>query len=691
MAQWSHKDRTLYAKVVYYGPAFGGKTTNLESLHRITDPSGGEQLISIQTSDDRTIFFDLLPFDLGDILGYQVALKLYTVPGQVRYETTRQVVLSGADAVVFVADSSPGREEQNRWSLQNLRMNMRAKRLDPDRIPVIFQFNKQDLPEAARPDHVARWLRLPAGEGIPAIATQGEGVLETFVTACRTMLEHLVAHADERTRREIDVAELGRHVDRAFAAHRARQQTSGEPRAAERPLVLDGKDPLPSSVEASLELGERLAASDARATRLEREAETYRRLSDSLRSVGASFEPAAIVDSALEMIAGLLDVRAVSLLRRPTGAAPEAERVWGMPEDPLLAFPAGRGLAARMMDSHRACVVDDLRGECREAGDEAAGLRACAAVPIDSDPPRTLIVYAPDPDGRFERQDVRFLDTVAGHLAVGLEKAKLHAGMEQARERLEETVASRTEQLRRSCEELRKLEETKDRFLDNVSHEMKTPLTAILTSAAYLRDYNASAKERNEMLASIIRSGEALQRHLETLLRMVNLKADTGPLSYGDTTPGRLAEEALRLCGSSSPQVDVKAAPRKLRVDLPQLARAVAHLLENAVKFSPAETPVELRISKQARETVDISVLDRGPGVPEEDRRRVFGPFEQGGDPLTAKPNGIGIGLYEAEAIVRRHGGDIEYHPRQGGGSRFTITMPIRPPVAEPAQELAGA
>ena len=160
MAQWSRKDRTLYTKLVYYGPAFGGKTTNLQSLHRITDPRGQHKLLSVKTADDRTLFFDLLPFDLGDILGYQVAMKLYTVPGQVRYDTTRQVVLAGADAVVFVADSTAGREDQNVWSLQNLQMNMRAKRLDPARVPVLFQFNKQDLPdEAAPPEEVAAMAR----------------------------------------------------------------------------------------------------------------------------------------------------------------------------------------------------------------------------------------------------------------------------------------------------------------------------------------------------------------------------------------------------------------------------------------------------------------------------------------------------------------------------------------------------
>ncbi len=94
----------------HYRPAFGGKSTNLESLHRITDPQGN-RLLSLQTANDRTLFFDLLPFELGDILGYQVAIKAYTGPGQVRYDTTRPVVLGGADAIVFVADSSRDRRQ----------------------------------------------------------------------------------------------------------------------------------------------------------------------------------------------------------------------------------------------------------------------------------------------------------------------------------------------------------------------------------------------------------------------------------------------------------------------------------------------------------------------------------------------------------------------------------------------------
>src|SRR5882672_10144714 len=125
MAQWNQKDRMLHAKLVYYGPALGGKTTSLRALHRLTDPDAREKLVAINTADDRTLFFDLLPFELGSLLGYKVAMKLYTVPGQVRYDATRRIVLAGADAVVFVADSDAAREQDNRQAWSNLSQNMR--------------------------------------------------------------------------------------------------------------------------------------------------------------------------------------------------------------------------------------------------------------------------------------------------------------------------------------------------------------------------------------------------------------------------------------------------------------------------------------------------------------------------------------------------------------------------------------
>src|SRR4029450_6838750 len=126
VAQWNQTDKTLQTKIVYWGPALCGKTTNLQQIHAFTDPADENRLISLNTASDRTLFFDLLPLDLGKIFGHTLKIQVYTVPGQVRYDATRRIVLSGTDAVVFVADSQRGRGAENRAAWENLRTNLKT-------------------------------------------------------------------------------------------------------------------------------------------------------------------------------------------------------------------------------------------------------------------------------------------------------------------------------------------------------------------------------------------------------------------------------------------------------------------------------------------------------------------------------------------------------------------------------------
>ena len=147
MVQFNFSERTIKAKVVYYGPAQSGKTTNLEQIHRLTDPAAANSLISLNTGQDRTLFFDLLPFSLGTVSGYDFKVQLYTVPGQVQYNATRRVVLAGADAVVFVADSRKSMAKDNQTAFENMKVNLLANRLVPEKVPLVLQYNKRDLPD----------------------------------------------------------------------------------------------------------------------------------------------------------------------------------------------------------------------------------------------------------------------------------------------------------------------------------------------------------------------------------------------------------------------------------------------------------------------------------------------------------------------------------------------------------------
>src|SRR3990172_8031896 len=158
MVQFNFAERTIKAKVVYYGPAQSGKTTNLEQIHRLTDTGGVNRLVSLNTAQDRTLFFDLLPFSLGAVGGYDFKVQLYTVPGQVQYNATRRVVLAGADAVVFVADSRRDQTKENQAAFENMKVNLLANRLVPEKIPLVLQYNKQDLPDLLVRDELDRLL-----------------------------------------------------------------------------------------------------------------------------------------------------------------------------------------------------------------------------------------------------------------------------------------------------------------------------------------------------------------------------------------------------------------------------------------------------------------------------------------------------------------------------------------------------
>lgn len=705
MAQWSQADRTIYAKIVYYGPAFGGKTTNLESLHRITDPQNSKELLSVETSDDRTLFFDLLPFDLGEILGYQVALKVYTVPGQVRYDTTRQVVLAGADAVIFVADSSAGRVEQNRWSLQNLRMNMRAKRLDPASVPVLFQFNKQDLSEAAPPEEVRQWLGLEPHEGLPSVATRDEGVLETFMASVGAMMERLLAQADERTRKQIDASQLGRQLERAFAPHleRLRRAASRDPvedPAAVNRIVGRSDDLLQDSIQTSVVLSEQLAVEKERAARLDRESAAFRRLSDSFLELGASLDREAIQGVALSTAAEILNAQAVSLVHLdPDSGEPRVDGTWNDVDDPLLGFEQGLPLLKRMTEANRPCVIDDLIQECQspEFARRLYGLKSALAVPVRSDPARALVAYAQSPDGHFTAHDIRFLATLAGHLSVGLERARLHRELAQHRDRLEESAGATTDGLRQAYNELRRVEHSKDRCLTRLSQETMAALMEILTSAIALRDSDGNSEER---LDTIVRSAETAQERLREISRLAGLGGEKIPLALGPAEPHEVAGRAIKLAGWGDVPVKVrgKSKLKGLRADRERLSRALANLLENAFKFSEGEAAVELRVQpaklKCGSKEVDglaFSVLDRGPGVPAAERQSIFSAFEQGAAPVEDESAGAGLGLYEARRIAAQHGGAVEHLPRRGGGSEFRLSVPLDPAEARTPREPAHA
>lgn len=187
-----HRDRIVQIKIVYYGPAVGGKTTNLQMLHAAAQERHRGEFISVNSAQDRTILFDLLPLRGVGFHGFEIRFQIVAVPGQAPFAATRRLVVRGADAVVFVANSARDRIEENVASLREMTDHLLANQIDPGTVPIVFQYNKRDLPDVAPVDELDRTLNYRQAPARPAVAIRGEGVLESLGAVLELTMEQLM-------------------------------------------------------------------------------------------------------------------------------------------------------------------------------------------------------------------------------------------------------------------------------------------------------------------------------------------------------------------------------------------------------------------------------------------------------------------------------------------------------------------
>jgi signal recognition particle receptor subunit beta len=184
----NYSSREINCKIVYYGPGLCGKTTNLQFIYKRMNPETRGKMISLATETERTLFFDFLPLSLGEIRGFKTRFHLYTVPGQVFYDASRRLILRGVDGVVFCADSQLTRVDSNEESMENLRMNLREQGYDSDRLPLVIQYNKRDLPNVASLAELHALLNRRNVPEFEAAASRGIGVFETLKAVIKLVL-----------------------------------------------------------------------------------------------------------------------------------------------------------------------------------------------------------------------------------------------------------------------------------------------------------------------------------------------------------------------------------------------------------------------------------------------------------------------------------------------------------------------
>lgn len=191
MSLVNYSTREILCKIVYYGPGRSGKTTNLQYVYSQVPWDRKGEMVSLATETDRTLFFDFLPLDLGQISGFQTRFQLYTVPGQVYYNATRKLVLQGADGIVFVADSQISQLDENLESFRNLQENLLEQVSDIREIPIVLQYNKRDLPNILTLEELEEELNFRNVPSHPAAALLGEGVFDTLRSISEAVLRRL--------------------------------------------------------------------------------------------------------------------------------------------------------------------------------------------------------------------------------------------------------------------------------------------------------------------------------------------------------------------------------------------------------------------------------------------------------------------------------------------------------------------
>ena len=191
MSMINYASREINCKVVYYGSGLGGKTTNLEYVYSRVNPNTKGKMISLATETERTLFFDFLPIDLGEIRGFRTRFHLYTVPGQVYYNASRRLILKGVDGLIFVADSQRSRLEANIEAMHNLYENMESYGYDIETIPFVIQYNKRDLPDIMSTEELRSVLNPMGVPDFEGVAIEGDGVFQTLSAVSKLVVQSL--------------------------------------------------------------------------------------------------------------------------------------------------------------------------------------------------------------------------------------------------------------------------------------------------------------------------------------------------------------------------------------------------------------------------------------------------------------------------------------------------------------------
>ncbi|MCP4897551.1 MAG: GAF domain-containing protein [bacterium] len=725
MVQFDNQYRQIKVKIVYYGPALGGKTTCLQRIHGVSDPEQRTKLYSLNTASDRTLFFDLLSLDLGSIRGYRLAIQLYTVPGQVQYNATRRAVLSGADGVVFVADSQPDQRQANKESFENLGDNLIATGLNPDRVPLVFQYNKRDLSPLMTMEELDADLNSRKVPAFPSVATTGEGVMEGFATISETTL---VSVADKLGvgSRPVTVDRLREQVHRAlkpYLEEAVTEEVAADDIEVTRPQLEDGAEgPMDEdglvgeAVRANLAMTDMNVRLDTTRRQLERKVEVLAGVSAFSDQVGGSLDPPGVLRILLTTAARLLKVQAGSVLVVAGTGQLRNGALHALKTDPMLGAQddTGETLASSIAAQRKPLLIDaesedGLARQCLDATTNS-GFGSAIAVPmVARDEVLGLLMgYRKGEDRPLDEDDLQLASVIAASSAQAYTTARTWHRLEELNQSLESQVQGRTSELNESLAEVRRLadelkgknelvekayreltelDHLKQELLGRISEELRTPVSSLSTAAKLLHENPDAPRDKTVRFTGVIQEqAEALTELVQSMLQASVLSSSRGtPAKQSIPIQGffkRTLTPLRDLANSRDVRIHIAMASGLdfILCDPEPMETAIRALIKNGIIYSPSggETRVEVRrVSQGETPWLRLTIADSGPGIPADELPHVCEAFWQGSAASSNSSRGIGLGLAIAKKVIEGHRGKLAIKQRDPQGCEVTVVLPL--------------
>lgn len=678
MVQFNTRANEILLKLVYYGPGLSGKTTNLQSLHAMCSDRQRGELFSVNTQEDRTLFFDLLPINLGYVYGNSIHLQIYTVPGQVQYDASRRVVLGGADGVVFVADSSEAKMQDNVDSLSNLYHNLNANRLNIKQIPFVLQYNKRDLPDAMAVGVMNRRLNFRSVPYFESVANRGTGVLDTFLAITRETVGYTFKkyHLDKKikdfdemlaliesnvrsTLRELPpppepapgaTADLAPATDATVLRHGNVSVDDLQPgRAADPQELLENA--LKSNMETARLYSELKQAKEA----LEKKNEELGQLYAQLERVNQDNQKTR---KYLEGLVQNMGEAVVSFA--PDGKIltwnTAAERIFGYARAEIM----GRGIT-QLAPAHLVGELDQItlqvgRGQVVRDPETVRVRKNGQAFPAS-------ITYAPvrGADDRVIALSALIRDISETQ---ALEDLLVHSQKHEALGRL----------------------------VPALFHEAANRLTPVLLEARLISE-SALDPHQADQAARLVKAVDSVQGLLGPLQTVLNPPAPArvqGQLNQVIQEVAALVELKARRVGATL-DLNLDPALPEAAFDPDLMRQALANLLLNGIQSVATSATKRMRVASRTVDgQIQVVVQDSGAPLPEASLADLFDPAS------AATPEALGLPV--AQIITRQHGGRITVRSQEGLGNAFLLELPLQagegpgdaPPAAASRAGLQG-